>query len=101
MTETKSSVTRVLLIDDHALFRESVAKVLAMDPELEIAHCASIAAALQLIAQHRFDLVLLDHDLTQMTIQCETLLFMASRAQLVREIIHVASDDLNECRPNR
>jgi DNA-binding NarL/FixJ family response regulator len=63
MIETKPTVTRVLLIDDHALFRESVARALAMDPQLEIEHCASIAAALQLMAQHRFDLVLLDHDL--------------------------------------
>jgi DNA-binding NarL/FixJ family response regulator len=53
----------VLLIDDHALFRESVARALAMDPQLEIEHCASIAAALQIMAQHPFDLVLLDHDL--------------------------------------
>lgn len=34
--------------------------------------------------------VLLDHDLTQMTVQCETLLFMASRAQLVREVVRPA-----------
>ena len=63
MIETKPTVTRVLLIDDHALFRESLARVLAMDPQLEIEHCASIAAALQIMAQHPFDLVLLDHDL--------------------------------------
>lgn len=31
--------------------------------------------------------VLLDHDLSQMDVNCETLLFMASRAQLVAEII--------------
>lgn len=34
--------------------------------------------------------VLLDHDLTQMSVQCETLLFMASRAQLVREVVQPA-----------
>ncbi len=34
--------------------------------------------------------VLLDHDLTQMSVQCETLLFMASRAQLVREVVRPA-----------
>jgi dTMP kinase len=34
--------------------------------------------------------VLLDHDLTKMTVQCETLLFMASRAQLVREVVRPA-----------
>jgi dTMP kinase len=31
--------------------------------------------------------VLLDHDLADMTVHCETLLFMASRAQLVRQVI--------------
>jgi DNA-binding NarL/FixJ family response regulator len=54
---------RVLLIDDHALFRESVARVLAVDPELAVEHCPSIAAAMPLVAQRAFDLVLLDHDL--------------------------------------
>jgi DNA-binding NarL/FixJ family response regulator len=54
---------RVLLIDDHALFRESVARVLATDSQLAVEHCASIAAALPLVAQRPFDLVLLDHDL--------------------------------------
>ena len=34
--------------------------------------------------------VLLDHDLSQMDVACETLLFMASRAQLVGEIIKPA-----------
>jgi DNA-binding NarL/FixJ family response regulator len=63
MIETKPKVTRLLLIDDHALFRESVARVLAMDPQLAVEHCASIASALQLLNQHPFDLVLLDHDL--------------------------------------
>lgn len=34
--------------------------------------------------------VLLDHDLSGMDVNCETLLFMASRAQLVREVIKPA-----------
>lgn len=34
--------------------------------------------------------VLLDHDLARMSVQCETLLFMASRAQLVREVVRPA-----------
>jgi len=54
---------RVLLIDDHALFRESVARALGADPQLAVEHCASIAAAMPLVAQRPFDLVLLDHDL--------------------------------------
>jgi DNA-binding NarL/FixJ family response regulator len=63
MTETNLEVTRLLLVDDHALFRESVARILSMDPQWEVAHCPSIAAALQLLAHRSFDLVLLDHDL--------------------------------------
>jgi two-component system, NarL family, nitrate/nitrite response regulator NarL len=62
MTETKPQVTRVLLIDDHTLFRESVARVLAADPGLAIQHCGSIASAIPLLTPP-VDLVLLDHDL--------------------------------------
>jgi DNA-binding NarL/FixJ family response regulator len=54
---------RTLLIDDHALFREAVSRVLADMGGLEIEHCGSIREALPLLAQKRFDLVLLDHDL--------------------------------------
>ena len=54
---------RVLLVDDHALFRESVSRVLGDKPGFDIAHCGSIREALPLLAQRRFDLVLLDHDL--------------------------------------
>ena len=53
----------VLLVDDHALFRESVARVLSTEPDLRVEHCASIREALQHLAQQRYDLVLLDHDL--------------------------------------
>ena len=63
MISSQTKVTRILLVDDHALFRESVARALALDPQLEVEHCASIAAALPLLAQRSFDLVLLDHDL--------------------------------------
>jgi len=55
--------TRALLVDDHALFRESVARVLEAQPSLEVDHCASIRDALRLLSQHKYDLVLLDHDL--------------------------------------
>ena len=61
--EQKPRPIRALLVDDHALFRESVARVLAADPLLEIEHCGSIREALPLLSQHPFDLVLLDHDL--------------------------------------
>jgi DNA-binding NarL/FixJ family response regulator len=52
-----------LLVDDHALFRESVARVLNSESDLRIDHCATIREALALLASRHFDLVLLDHDL--------------------------------------
>lgn len=36
--------------------------------------------------------ILLDHDLSTMDVTCETLLFMASRAQLIKEVIGPALD---------
>ena len=54
---------RILLIDDHALFRESVSRVLASGAAMEVEHCASIREALPLLAQRTFEVVLLDHDL--------------------------------------
>ena len=54
---------RILLVDDHALFRQSVAHVLAAEPGIAIDHCASIREALQQLSRARFDLILLDHDL--------------------------------------
>jgi len=58
-----SKTIRALLVDDHALFRESVAVLLGSQPDFEIEHCGSIREALDLLAEHTFDLVLLDHDL--------------------------------------
>jgi two-component system nitrate/nitrite response regulator NarL len=54
---------RALLVDDHALFRESVARVLNEEPDLHVEHCESIRAAIALLPGNKFDLVLLDHDL--------------------------------------
>ena len=59
----KLQPVRLLLVDDHALFRESVSRVLAADPALEIEHCGTIRGALEILPQRHFDLVLLDHDL--------------------------------------
>ncbi|HXS97708.1 MAG TPA: response regulator transcription factor [Candidatus Limnocylindrales bacterium] len=63
MTEIQQQTIRTLLVDDHALFRDSVALALRDDPVIEIEHCGSIREALQRIAQKQFDVVLLDHDL--------------------------------------
>lgn len=53
----------VLLVDDHAVFRESVARALGAEPDLNVVHCATIGAALQMLGQQLIDVVLLDHDL--------------------------------------
>jgi two-component system, NarL family, nitrate/nitrite response regulator NarL len=53
---------RALLIDDHALFRESVARVLT-SPDLAVDHCATIGEGVRLLTEGHYDLVLLDHDL--------------------------------------
>ena len=54
---------RILLVDDHTLFRESVASALGADHTIRIEHCGTIREALQILSERRFDLVLLDHDL--------------------------------------
>jgi two-component system, NarL family, nitrate/nitrite response regulator NarL len=61
--EQNLKTIRILLVDDHALFRESISRVLSTEADLEVEHCASIRDALQLLAQHTYDVVLLDHDL--------------------------------------
>ena len=65
MSKTGQKNIRVLLIDDHALFRESVARLLQSEPGFEVvAHCGSGTEALQIIKSSKeIDIVLLDLDL--------------------------------------
>jgi two-component system nitrate/nitrite response regulator NarL len=67
MPKTDQKSIRLLLIDDHALFRESVARLLQSEPGFEVvAHCGSGAEALQIIkSSSEIDIVLLDLDLGQ------------------------------------
>jgi DNA-binding NarL/FixJ family response regulator len=67
MSKTGQKNVRLLLIDDHALFRESVARLLQSEPGFEVvAHCSSGAEALQIVQSSReIDVVLLDLDLGQ------------------------------------
>ena len=56
--------TKVFLIDDHALFREALTRMLAVEPDLEMTgHCASVDEGLEILRTKPVDLVLLDHDL--------------------------------------
>jgi len=55
---------KILLVDDHTLFREALSRWLEGEPDLEMAaHCASVGEALEGLRQEPIDIVLLDHDL--------------------------------------
>jgi DNA-binding NarL/FixJ family response regulator len=55
---------KILLLDDHALFREGLGRLLEGEPDLEMAACcASVDEATQALRQTQIDLVLLDYDL--------------------------------------
>ena len=64
MPETAASTVHVLLLDDHALFRESASRLLAAEPGFEVAaHCGTIGEGLQILRHNAIDVVLLDFDL--------------------------------------
>ena len=55
---------RILLLDDHALFREGLSRLVDGEADLEMsAHCASLGEALEMLRHKPIDLVLLDYDL--------------------------------------
>lgn len=55
---------RLLVLDDHILFREGLSRLLASEPDFEMAgNCGTQAEALQVLANADVDLVLLDFDL--------------------------------------
>ena len=55
---------RILLLDDHTLFREGLSRLLESEPDLEMAAlCATVSEATDILRQKPIDLVLLDYDL--------------------------------------
>jgi DNA-binding NarL/FixJ family response regulator len=55
---------RLLLVDDHILFRDGLSRLLALEPDLEVvAGCGTIAEALETVGRKPVDIVLLDYDL--------------------------------------
>jgi two-component system, NarL family, nitrate/nitrite response regulator NarL len=64
MAKTAAKDIRLLLLDDHALFRESVARLLRAEPGFEVvADCSAGTDALRIIKSQEIDIVLLDLDL--------------------------------------
>lgn len=58
------SCARILLVDDHALFREAAARLLNAEHDLEVVGCSgSVEEALATLHTTQVDLVLLDLDL--------------------------------------
>jgi two-component system, NarL family, nitrate/nitrite response regulator NarL len=62
--ESSQRTITILIVDDHALFRESVARLLGAEPGFEVVTpCGSVEEALQSLRQVHVDIVLLDYDL--------------------------------------
>jgi two-component system, NarL family, nitrate/nitrite response regulator NarL len=56
---------RILIVDDHTLFRESLTRLLEADTDFHVAHvCASVEEAVRTIKTMEIDVVLLDYDLS-------------------------------------
>src|SRR5690242_16664779 len=59
---------RLLLLDDHALFRDSLGRLLESEQDFEVVgHCATSAEALNALDRSDVDVVLLDFDLGEDT----------------------------------
>jgi len=59
---------RLLLLDDHILFREGLSRLLVSEPDFEmVALCGTPAEALQRLKQSTVDIILLDFDLEDST----------------------------------
>ena len=55
---------RLLLVDDHILFRDGLSRLLALEPDLEVVTgCGTVAEALDTVGHQPVDIVLLDYDL--------------------------------------
>lgn len=65
MSPQPQSTIRILIVDDHSLFREGLAVLLDTESRLRVAGCAaSVREALDVLAAQPIDLVLLDMELT-------------------------------------
>jgi DNA-binding NarL/FixJ family response regulator len=98
--ETAEKTVHILLLDDHALFRESVGRLLASEPGFNVAaHCGTINEALQALKQKLIDVVLLDfelgeHDGTEFVRLAATQGFKGKILVVTAGVDHGASNEL-------
>jgi DNA-binding NarL/FixJ family response regulator len=60
--------TRLLLLDDHVLFREGLRRLLVSEPDFDtVAECGTAAEALEYLSHAPVDVILLDFDLDNET----------------------------------
>lgn len=59
----KPNKSRVLIVDDHTLFRESVTRLLEAEHGWQVRHCGTVKEGLSILAEWPADVVLLDFDL--------------------------------------
>jgi two-component system, NarL family, nitrate/nitrite response regulator NarL len=92
MPRVSSKTIRLLILDDHALFREGVSRLLQAEAGLEVvAHCGSVAEALRAMkSEPAIDVVLLDLDLGQE--RGTELLNHLHRAQFAGKVLLVTAD---------
>jgi two-component system, NarL family, nitrate/nitrite response regulator NarL len=65
MAESMEQTIEILLVDDHALFRQGVARLLETELACKVVACGSIKEGLAVLRQRQIDIVLLDFDLGQ------------------------------------
>jgi two-component system, NarL family, nitrate/nitrite response regulator NarL len=62
-TATANKVIRVLIVDDHGLFRGGVLRMLEPERDMQAQACGSVAEAVEILTRQPMDVILLDYDL--------------------------------------
>jgi two-component system nitrate/nitrite response regulator NarL len=96
MPTADHGLTRIVIADDHPVFREGLVKLLQAKPELQVVGVAADGAdAMALVAKLEPDLLLLDMAMPRMTGLC-TLRELKDRAARARIIMVTAAIDRTE-----